>query len=117
MPKDLVNFVGNESVVFVSLGSAVASSTMPDSLRDIFFGTFEAFPHLRFLWRWTDDKNIPENTPNNVLLRNWFPQKYILADSRTKAFITQGGRPSTQEAICHAVPMIALPIFRNKICR
>lgn len=111
LPKHITDFVGNDSVVYVSLGSAVASSTMPGSLRDQFFAAFEEFPHLRFLWRWTDEKNIPQNTPKNVMLRRWFPQRDILADSKTKVFITQGGRPSTQEAICHAVPMIAFPFF------
>lgn len=116
LPKDIQKFIGNYSVVYASLGSVVASNTMPQLLRDQFFEAFEAFPDLRFLWRWTDDKNIPRNTPKNVMLRHWFPQKDIMADSRTKGFITQTGRISTQDAVCHAVPVIAFPILGKMLC-
>ncbi|ODM99116.1 UDP-glucuronosyltransferase 2A3 [Orchesella cincta] len=33
---------------------------------------------------------------------------------KIKGFVTQGGRPSSQEALCFAVPLIAIPIFGDQ---
>ncbi len=39
-------------------------------------------------------------------MSQWFPQQDLLNDPRILAFITQGGRPSMQEALSNSVPMI-----------
>ncbi len=36
------------------------------------------------------------------------------AHKRILTFVTQAGRPSTQEAIFHGVPIIALPVFEDQ---
>lgn len=115
LPKDIEEFVkgGEEGFVYVSFGSAVVASGMPERLRNEIFEGFGALPKIRFLWRWPGNTKV-ENVPKNVMLRNWFPQQDVLADGRIRAFVTQAGRPSTQEALCYGVPMIAIPIFGEK---
>jgi UDP:flavonoid glycosyltransferase YjiC (YdhE family) len=39
-------------------------------------------------------------------MSQWFPQQDLLNDPRILTFITQGGRPSMQEALSNSVPMI-----------
>ncbi|ODN00652.1 UDP-glucuronosyltransferase [Orchesella cincta] len=113
LPEKLANFIQDtDGFIYVSFGSAVIASAMPKSMRDTFFEAFEAFPNLKFFWRWTG--TVPENTPKNVLLHDWFPQQDILAHPKIKGFITQGGRPSTQEALCHGVQMIMIPIMGDQ---
>lgn len=85
------------------------ASAMPVEMRNEFLKGFGAFPHLKFLWRWTGP--VPENAPKNILFDSWFPQIDVLAHPKIKGFMTQAGRPSTQEALCEAVPLITLPIF------
>ncbi|ODM95810.1 Ecdysteroid UDP-glucosyltransferase, partial [Orchesella cincta] len=82
VPK-LANFIQDtDGFIYVSFGSAVIASGMPKSMRDTFFEAFEAFPNLKFFWRWTG--TVPENTPKNVLLHDWFPQQDILAHPKIK---------------------------------
>ncbi|ODM90416.1 UDP-glucuronosyltransferase 1-8 [Orchesella cincta] len=113
LPEKFENFIrDSEGFVYVSFGTAVVASGMPESLRAKFFKAFEAFPDIKFLWRWTG--SIPENTPSNVMLYPWFPQKDVLAHPKIKGFITQAGRPSIQEALCRGVKMISIPIMADQ---
>ncbi|CAL8110972.1 unnamed protein product [Orchesella dallaii] len=113
LPKDISSFIGNsEDVIYVSFGSAVVVSSMPISLREEFFEAFKALPKIKFLWRWTGD--IPSETPKNAMLLPWFPQRQILTHPKIRGFVTQGGRPSTHEALCYAVPLITIPMFADQ---
>ncbi|CAL8100642.1 unnamed protein product [Orchesella dallaii] len=110
LPTELSDFIKDtDTFVYVSLGSSVDVGKMPISLRNKFFDAFKSFKDVKFFWRWSGP--IPQDTPDNVMLAPWFPQLDILGHPKAKAFITQGGRPSIQEALCHSVPIIAIPIF------
>ncbi|ODM88522.1 UDP-glucuronosyltransferase 1-8 [Orchesella cincta] len=113
LPEKISSFIGgSEGFIYISFGNAVAASSMPDSLREEFFGAFRSLPKLKFLWKWTG--SIPDNTPANVLLLPWFPQNDILAHPKVKGFVTHAGRPSTQEALCFATPLITIPFFGDQ---
>ncbi|CAL8110970.1 unnamed protein product [Orchesella dallaii] len=113
LPEKVSKFLEDaDGFIYISFGSAVVASAMPISLRDEFFAALKSLPKLRFLWRWTG--RVPDNTPENVLLLPWFPQHDILAHPKIKGFVTQAGRPSTQEALCYAVPLIAIPMFADQ---
>ncbi len=66
--------------------------------------SIKAFPTIKFLWRWSGE--FPKEKPKNLLMSQWFPQQDLLNDPRILTFITQGGRPSMQEALSNSVPMI-----------
>ncbi|XP_021953673.1 UDP-glucuronosyltransferase 2B31 isoform X1 [Folsomia candida] len=101
--------VGNEGFVYVSLGTLVVANNLPQSIINVFMNSIRAFPNLKFLWKW--DGEVPEKIPRNLFLASWFPQQDVLSHLKIRAFITQAGRPSVQEAIFNAVPMIAFPIL------
>ncbi len=58
----------------------------------------------RVLWKW-ETENMPDK-PDNVKLVKWAPQQDILGHKNTKLFITHSGQSSTQETLCHGVPVV-----------
>lgn len=59
----------------MSLGSNVKSAELPDSKREAFLKVFASL-NQTVLWKWEDD-NL-ENKPENLITRQWLPQKEIL---------------------------------------
>lgn len=74
----------------------------------------EALSALPFnvLWKF-EDENIP-NKPKNIKIVSWVPQPAVLAHSNIKAFVTQGGIQSVEEAIHFKVPMLAIPFYGDQ---
>nr|UDE23989.1 UDP-glucuronosyltransferase [Plutella xylostella] len=113
LPSDLKSFLDNSKrgVVYVSLGTNVRFETMEPSLIDVFVKAFEAMPY-DVLWKF-DGQNIP-NAPKNVKIQKWFPQRDLLTHPNIKAFVTQGGLQSTDEAIDAGVPFVGLPALGDQ---
>ena len=65
----------DEGFIFISFGSLVKMSSMPEHLAQTMFDAIKDFK-TRFLWRWDGER--PNNLPANVLIRKWFPQQDIL---------------------------------------
>jgi len=79
LPEDITNFIMNgtsDGFVYLSLGSFVISSNLPEHIKQVFFETIKSFPNLKFLWKWNGD--FPKNIPENLYLGKWFPQIDIL---------------------------------------
>lgn len=77
LPEDIQKFLDDakEGVLFLSFGSMVKSSTMPeDKLRDI-IKVLKELP-VKILWKW-ESENFPEKIPN-LMLKSWLPQYDIL---------------------------------------
>lgn len=53
-----------------------------------------------------------DNLPENVMIRKWVPQKEILSHPHVKLFVSHGGSFSSQESVCHGVPIACIPIFQ-----
>ncbi|CAL8102801.1 unnamed protein product [Orchesella dallaii] len=120
LPLELESFLNssttagqeNDGFVYISLGSLVDSSSLPENIKTMFFETIKAFPKLKFLWKWNGE--FPKDIPSNLFLARWFPQLKLLVHPRIQGFITQSGRPSTMEALYHGVPMIAFPVIGDQ---
>ncbi|ODM98608.1 UDP-glucuronosyltransferase 1-3 [Orchesella cincta] len=130
LPKDLEQIVqkGKDGFIYISFGSAVVPGNLPQGHRDAFFNAIKAFPNIQFLWKWTGI--MPQEAiPSNLYIGNWFPQQFFknfksqilnfllyctTAHKNILAFVTQAGRPSTQEAIFHGVPVIVVPVFEDQ---
>lgn len=74
-----------------------------------FLKAFKSFKEYEILWKASDINSI--ELPSNVHIFSWLPQNDILADPKTKLFITHSGLLSIQEATIHGVPMIGMPVF------
>lgn len=88
LPEDVKNFLEDggtgDGFVYISLGSLVIPSTLPDYLKQMFFEMMRSCPKLKFLWKWDggstlEEKNVVfDDLPKNLYLRTWFPQIDIL---------------------------------------
>lgn len=113
LPQDIRGFVDGaaDGVVLFSLGSNIKSSELPDEMR---YGILGALGKLkqRVLWKFEDTNLLGK--PDNVLIRNWFPQDDVLAHPNAKLLITHGGLLSISEAIYHGVPIVTIPFFADQ---
>lgn len=83
LPGEIENFINPKDkeingFVYISLGSLLKSSNLPEDIKQVFFDTIETFPRLRFLWKWNGPR--PNKIPNNLYLASWFPQTDILGN-------------------------------------
>ncbi|XP_058974186.1 UDP-glycosyltransferase UGT5 isoform X2 [Musca domestica] len=113
LPEDIAKFI-NESehgVIYFSMGSNLKSKNMPQAKKDEILKAFRNLKQ-RVLWKFEDSEL--EGKPDNVLIRDWYPQDDILAHEKVKVFITHGGLLSTTESIYHRTPVIGIPIFGDQ---
>ncbi|XP_066259819.1 UDP-glycosyltransferase UGT5-like [Euwallacea similis] len=112
LPKDLQEFMdgAKEGVIYFSLGSNAKSKDMTQEKKNIFLNIFGKLKQ-KVIWKF--EEKLP-NMPSNVLIKDWYPQKDILAHPNMRLFITHGGLLSTTETIYHGVPILAIPIFADQ---
>ncbi|XP_014261181.1 uncharacterized protein LOC106673546 [Cimex lectularius] len=114
LPKDLEDFMNEakHGVIYFSLGTNFNSSTETSSdEQQIIFKVLSGLKQ-KVLWKW-DGVQRP-GIHENIKFSKWFPQGDILAHKNTKLFITQGGILSLFEAVCHAVPLIVVPVLGDQ---
>ncbi|XP_076042878.1 UDP-glucosyltransferase 2-like isoform X2 [Oratosquilla oratoria] len=109
LPRDVAQWIeeAEHDVIYFSLGSVVRSEFMSENFRNIMI---EAFTKMKQRVIWKFEKEL-EGLPDNVIIRKWLPQQDVLAHPKVKVFITHGGRLSSQEAIYHSKPVLAIPVF------
>ncbi|KAJ9589989.1 hypothetical protein L9F63_016881, partial [Diploptera punctata] len=112
LPRDLEEFVsGSDSgFIYVSMGSSVLTSNMPEMLRFMFIRVFSQLPY-RVLWKFEADEGSIPDLPDNVRLGRWLPQQDILGHRNIRAFVTHGGLLSMFETVYHGVPVVTMPVF------
>lgn len=109
--EEFLNESGPDGFIYLSFGSVIKSTDMPDEQRKVFVNVFSRL-RQRILWKW--ENGTMEGAPDNVRMSKWVPQQDILAHPKIKLFITHGGLLSTQEAVYHGVPLVGLPIFAGE---
>ncbi|XP_068427344.1 UDP-glucuronosyltransferase 1A1-like [Clinocottus analis] len=106
LPEDLESWVsGEHGFVVFTLGTMVPD--LPEEITTIFLEAFRQIPQ-KVIWRYTG--KVSDSVPENVKLMNWVPQNDLLAHSGARAFITHAGSHGLFEGLCHAVPMVMVPI-------
>ncbi|XP_049881043.1 UDP-glucosyltransferase 2-like isoform X1 [Pectinophora gossypiella] len=113
LPKDLKEYLDNSKrgVVYVSMGSNVHPSNMDEVMLENFIKAFGALPY-DILWKFDIDNFGP--MPRNVKTQKWFPQRDLLVHKNIKAFVTQGGLQSSDEAIDAGVPLVGIPMLGDQ---
>ncbi|XP_069190581.1 UDP-glycosyltransferase UGT5 isoform X2 [Procambarus clarkii] len=110
LPQELESWIsgaGAAGVIYFNLGTVARGTHLPVQYRDLLIQVFRRLPQ-RVLWKYEEEL---ENLPDNMMIRKWLPQQDILAHHNVKVFITHCGLLGLQEAIYHATPLLALPIF------
>ncbi|XP_077300072.1 UDP-glucosyltransferase 2-like isoform X4 [Arctopsyche grandis] len=113
LPNDLQKILDDakNGVVYLSLGSNVKSAQLSQVKINAFLEAFKELPYT-VLWKW-ENETLP-GKPANVHISKWLPQQDVLAHPNIKAFITQGGQQSMEEAIHHKVPLIGMPFLGDQ---
>lgn len=108
LPDDIKPWVdgAKDGLVFVSFGTNIKSKDLTLEKRQALLNNFAKLKQ-RVLWKFEDD-SLP-NLPKNVMIKKWLPQNDILAHKNTKIFISHMGIGGFNEAMYHAVPVIAVP--------
>ena len=104
LPEHLATFVesAQHGVIFVSFGSVIRASKMPEDKRRMMLNVFSRLKQ-KVIWKWETEM---ADAPDNVLISSWLPQTSLLAHRNVKVFVTHGGAGSTQETICHKTPIV-----------
>ena len=112
LPQHLEQFISESQhgVIFVSFGSVVKASKMPEHKRKAMLAVFSKLPQ-RIIWKWETEMT---DAPDNVMTSSWLPQTSILAHNNVKLFITHGGAGSIQETICYKTPIVGVPISSDQ---
>lgn len=114
LPKDLKEYMdgAKEGVVYFSMGSNLRMEFLPKETMEAIFGALGSVKE-RVLMKW--DGPVPaKGVPKNIKIVDWAPQNDILAHANLRVFVTHGGLLSSQEAIYHAVPLVAIPVFADQ---
>lgn len=64
-----------EGVIYMSMGSILLSSLMPEVMRKNFLKIFSHLPQT-VIWKWEND--TMNDKPDNVVLMKWAPQRDLL---------------------------------------
>ncbi|XP_076645968.1 UDP-glucosyltransferase 2-like [Halictus rubicundus] len=112
LPQDLKTILDNakNGFIYFSLGSNVKVKQFSNVLITAMLSAFAELPYT-IIWKSEIDV---EDKPENVIIRNWFPQQEILSHPNILLFIFQGGMQSLEEAIEHIVPMLGIPVFADQ---
>ncbi|CAD5216047.1 unnamed protein product [Bursaphelenchus xylophilus] len=106
----------SKGVILFSMGSVIDSTLMPVSMKNAFVDTFDHFKDYTFLWRIKFSVNDTHRFRNisNLFTIDWMDQPTILADPRTKLFITHCGQNSMMEAAYNGVPVLGFPLWADQ---
>ncbi|XP_038217982.1 UDP-glycosyltransferase UGT5-like [Zerene cesonia] len=113
LPQDLQSYLDSSKngVIYLSFGSNVPSSMLPQETIQIFIKVFSKLPY-DVLWKWEKDE-LPGKS-DNIRISKWLPQSDLLRHPKIKLFITQGGLQSTDEAINAGVPLVGIPMLGDQ---
>jgi glucuronosyltransferase len=96
--------------VYVSFGSGISTDEMEPEFIEMLLRTFETLPYT-VLWKYD---GYLSRMPDNVFVQSWFEQYDLLHHPNVRAFVTQGGVQSTDEAIDALVPMVGMPMMGDQ---
>nr|KAG5703169.1 hypothetical protein BaRGS_027334 [Batillaria attramentaria] len=109
LPPEFKSFMdgATEGVVIVSFGSYVLN--LPKDISDKIFNVLQQLP-MKSIFR----SSLPSPNPAKILTSPWLPQNDLLGHPNTKVFVSHCGKNGQYEALHHAVPVVATPLFGDQ---
>ncbi|XP_076457785.1 2-hydroxyacylsphingosine 1-beta-galactosyltransferase-like [Babylonia areolata] len=106
LPPEFQSFMDSakEGVVIVSFGSYVLG--LPKHISDKILQVLLQLP-MKSVFR----SNLTSPDPKKILTAPWIPQNDLLGHPHTKVFVSHCGKNGQYEALYHAVPIVATPLF------
>ncbi|KAL8603845.1 hypothetical protein ACOMHN_049664 [Nucella lapillus] len=96
-----------EGVVIVSFGSYVLN--LPQHISNKVLQVLLQLP-MKSVFRST----VTSPDPKKILTSPWIPQNDLLGHPHTKVFVSHCGKNGQYEALYHAVPVVAFPLFMDQ---
>ncbi|KAH8398848.1 hypothetical protein KR222_008773 [Zaprionus bogoriensis] len=116
LPADLDAFMrsGKQGAIYFSLGTNMLPKNVDAATKLKIVEAFRQLPQYNFIWKF-DEKYLQDvQLPSNVLVRNFLPQRDILAHKSLTLFVSHCGGLSTQEATWLGVPLVGIPLFLDQ---
>lgn len=109
LPPNLQRFMDDakEGVVIVTFGSYVLD--VPEVISKKLWAVFKQLPY-KVIFR----SNLTSPDPERILTSTWIPQNDLLGHPNTKVFVSHCGKNGQYEALYHAVPVVATPMFGDQ---
>ncbi|XP_025115639.1 UDP-glucuronosyltransferase 2B33-like [Pomacea canaliculata] len=109
LPPQFKHFMDDaeEGVVIVTFGSQILSP--PTSITQKILKVLTDLP-FKSVFR----SNISSPNSEKILTSSWIPQNDLLAHPNTRVFVSHCGKNGQYEALYHAVPVVATPIFADQ---
>ena len=97
-----------DGVVIVTFGSYVLG--VPKHVSDKVLKVLLQLP-MKSVFR----SNLTSPDPEKIMTSAWIPQNDLLGHPNTKVFVSHCGKNGQYEALYHAVPIVATPIFTDQV--
>uniref|UniRef100_A0A0K0FCT1 glucuronosyltransferase n=1 Tax=Strongyloides venezuelensis TaxID=75913 RepID=A0A0K0FCT1_STRVS len=102
-------------VIVVSFGTQATISGIKPQLFKPLYNVLSKLTTYRIYWRLGpeyEELGIEmDKVPSHINITTFVPQNDLLAQKKTKLFITNGGMSSIIESIFHGVPMVGIPLY------
>ncbi|XP_076442592.1 UDP-glucuronosyltransferase 2B33-like [Babylonia areolata] len=109
LPPEFQSFMDSakEGVVIASFGTYVLG--LPKHISDKILQVLLQLP-MKSVFR----SNLTSPDPKKILTAPWIPQNDLLGHPHTKVFVSHCGKNGQYEALYHAVPIVATPLFLDQ---
>ncbi|PVD38924.1 hypothetical protein C0Q70_01549 [Pomacea canaliculata] len=109
LPPQFKDFMdeAQEGVVIVTFGSQVLN--LPKSITQKILNVLTDLP-FKSIFR----ANVSSPNSQKILTSSWIPQNDLLAHPNTRVFVSHCGKNGQYEALYHAVPVVATPLFADQ---
>ncbi|KAM8709829.1 hypothetical protein ACLKA7_016606 [Drosophila subpalustris] len=116
LPADLDQFMrkGKRGAIFFSMGTNMLPHDVDRETKLKIVEAFRQLPDYHVIWKFDQEYLKDIQMPGNVLVRDFLPQRDILAHESLVLFVSHCGGLSTQEATWHGVPLVGIPLFLDQ---
>ena len=103
-----------EGTILLAFGSILDWRSAPAHVVEAIFGALNELRDYRIIFAAREASTLNATLGAHILQTTWAPQRALLADHRTRLFVSHGGLKSVKEAICSRTPITFLPLFAEQ---